>query len=366
MTAWPQRIAIVSDAWHPQVNGVVRSLGQLARELRGQGIEVEIFGPDRFSTLPCPFYPEIRLALWPKRRLHRMLREFQPDALHIATEGPLGLSARRWAMRQRYAFTTSFHTRFPEYLAARLPLPRALTERVVYRWMRSFHGSASAVMAATPSLIGELTARGFSNLCLWTRGVDTEGFHPAARHEAGELPRPTFLYTGRLAVEKNIEAFLNLELPGSKLVVGDGPDRANLERRYPEVTFTGTLSGEALTRAYASADVLVFPSRTDTFGLVMLEALACGTPVAAYPVTGPRDILGAASPPVGGLDEDLRAAALTALTVDRSVCRRFAEGFSWAAATKMFVSNLVPMAGLRSRSAGRVLKSARVMRRLQA
>ena len=269
-------------------NGVVRSLGQLARELRSQGIEVEIFGPDRFSTLPCPFYPEIRLALWPKRRLHRMLRDFKPDALHIATEGPLGLSARRWAMARRYAFTTSFHTRFPEYVAARLPFPRAVTERVVYRWMRSFHRSASAVMAPTPSLIGELTARGFANVCLWTRGVDTVGFNPDLRREPTEQPRPVFLYAGRLAVEKNIEAFLNLELPGSKLVVGDGPDRPSLERRYPEVSFTGMLSGEALTRAYASADVLVFPSRTDTFGLVMLEALACGTLGRRLSGHGPR------------------------------------------------------------------------------
>jgi glycosyltransferase involved in cell wall biosynthesis len=366
MTGWPQRIAIVSDAWHPQINGVVRSLGQLVQELRQQGIEAEIFGPDRFQTLPCPFYSEIRLALWPTRRLHRMLRAFKPDALHIATEGPLGLSARRWAMGQRYAFTTSFHTRFPEYLAARLPLPRALTERVVYRWMRSFHGAASAVMAATPSLIGELTGRGFANVCLWTRGVDTVGFNPALRQDPGEAARPRFLYAGRLAVEKNIEAFLNLELPGSKLVVGDGPDRASLERRYPAVAFTGTLSGEALTRAYASADVLVFPSRTDTFGLVMLEALACGTPVAAYPVTGPRDILGAASPPVGGLDEDLRAAALAALSMDRAVCRRFAEGFSWAAATKMFLGNLVPMAGLRNAASVPKFKNTRVLTGLRA
>ncbi|MBW4023156.1 MAG: glycosyltransferase family 1 protein [Proteobacteria bacterium] len=366
MTNWPRRVAIVSDAWHPQVNGVVRSLGQLVREMRGQGIEVELFGPDRFATLPCPFYPEIRLALWPKRRLHRMLREFKPDALHIATEGPLGLSARRWAMRQRYAFTTSFHTRFPEYLAARLPLPRALTERVVYRWMRGFHGAASAVMAATPSLIGELRGRGFANVCLWTRGVDTKGFHPGLRGEPGGTARPVFLYAGRLAVEKNIEAFLELDLPGSKLVVGDGPDRAGLERRFPQVRFAGMLSGEALTRAYASADVLVFPSRTDTFGLVMLEALACGTPVAAYPVMGPRDILGAASPPVGGLDEDLQAAALAALQVDRSLCRRFAEGFSWSAATKMFLGNLVPMAGRRGIATRRNYRNARIPSGLRA
>jgi glycosyltransferase involved in cell wall biosynthesis len=366
MTGWPQRVAIVSDAWHPQVNGVVRSLGQLVRELRGRGIEVEVFGPDRFRTLPCPFYPEIRLALLPGQRLHRMLREFKPDALHIATEGPLGLSARRWARGERYAFTTSFHTRFPEYVAARLPLPRAWTERVLYHWMRSFHAAGSAVMAATPSLIKELSGRGFANVCHWTRGVDTAGFTPELRQETDGITRPVFLYAGRLAVEKNIEAFLDLDLPGSKLVVGDGPDRASLERRYPHVHFTGMLSGAALTRAYASADVFVFPSRTDTFGLVMLEALACGTLVAAYPVPGPRDILGGVEPPVGQLDEDLRAAALAALRVDRSSCRRFAERFSWSAASTMFLNNLVPVVHRKAASKPSSFKQARVPQGLRA
>lgn len=357
MTVWPQRVAIVSDAWHPQVNGVVRSLGQLVRELRARGIEVEVFGPDRFHTLPCPFYPEIRLAILPGQRLHEMLRDFNPDALHIATEGPLGLSARRWARGQRYAFTTSFHTRFPEYVAARLPLPRAWTERMLYRWIRSFHAAGSVVMAATPSLIKELSGRGFANVRHWTRGVDTAGFTPELRAEPDGLARPVFLYAGRLAVEKNIAAFLDLDLPGSKLVVGDGPDRASLERRYPDVRFTGMLKGAELTRAYASADVFVFPSRTDTFGLVMLEALACGTPVAAYPVTGPRDILAGVEPPVGQLDEDLRVAALAALQVDRSSCRRFAERFSWSAASTMFLNNLVPMANRKSEKSASFTKA---------
>lgn len=348
MTDWPRRVAIVSDAWHPQVNGVVRSLSQIVTELSARGIAVEVFGPDRFRTLPCPFYPEIRLALVPGRGLRRLLADFAPDALHIATEGPLGLAARRWARAEGHAFTTSFHTRFPEYVAARLPFPRAWTERAVYRWIRRFHGAGSAVMAATPSLIGELRQRGFGNVCHWSRGVDTVGFHPALRQEQSDLRRPIFLYAGRLAVEKNIEAFLALDLPGSKLVVGDGPDRAHLERRFPAARFTGMLSGEALTAAYASADVFVFPSRTDTFGLVMLEALACGTPVAAYPVTGPRDILSGAMPPVGGLDEDLRAAALAALGMDRAACRHFAENYSWGAAAAMFLRNLVPMASRRS------------------
>ncbi|GAB0113400.1 glycosyltransferase family 4 protein [Acidisoma sp. C75] len=348
MSSWPARVAIVSDAWHPQVNGVVRSLGQVVRELTARGITVEVFGPDRFRTLPCPGYPEIRLAIAPGRDLARMLKAFAPDALHIATEGPLGLAARRWARRHGYAFTTSFHTRFPEYVAARLPLPRAWTERIAYYLIRRFHRAGAAVMAATPSLIRELRQRGFGNVCHWSRGVDITNFRPDLREEEDGLPRPVFLYAGRLAVEKNVEAFLALDLPGSKVVVGDGPDRANLQRRFPSARFTGLLRGEALARAYASADVFVFPSRTDTFGLVMLEALASGTPVAAYPEPAPRDVLGAAMPPVGGLDEDLRAAALTALTIDRRHCRRYAERFSWQAASAMFLRNLVPIAGRRS------------------
>lgn len=360
MTNWPQRVAIISDAWHPQINGVVRSLGQLVQELRGRGIVVEVFGPDRFRTLPCPFYPEIRLALMPGQRLHKMLRDFKPDALHIATEGPLGLSARRFARAGGYAFTTSFHTRFPEYIAARLPFPRAWTEWLAYRWIRSFHAAGSAVMAATPSLIKELTGRGFANVCHWTRGVDTAGFTPDLRQETEGLARPVFLYAGRLAVEKNIEAFLALDLPGSKLVVGDGPDRVNLQKRFPEARFTGMLKGADLTRAYASADVFVFPSKTDTFGLVMLEALACGTPVAAYPVTGPRDIITGADPAIGRLDEDLRVAALAALSADRSACRRFAERFSWSAASTMFLNNLVPLASRRAASKTKGFKPARL------
>jgi glycosyltransferase involved in cell wall biosynthesis len=339
MEHWPRRIAIVSDAWHPQINGVVRSLSQLAQELEGRGIAVTVIGPDRFRTLPCPLYPEIRLALWPAAGLRRMLTEFGPDALHIATEGPLGLAARRWAIRRGHAFTTSFHTRFPDYLAARLPIPRRLT----YRWLRRFHGAGAATMAATPSLIGELRGRGFANLCLWTRGVDTAVFTPIARRE-DSLPRPVFLYCGRLAVEKNVAAFLALDLPGTRVVVGDGPDRTALAQRYPTAVFLGALSGEALSRAYASADVMVFPSRTDTFGLVVLEALASGTPVAAFPVQGPRDIIGGADPIVGALDEDLRRAAFAALKADRGQCRRFAERFSWSAAAAMFMSNLVPIA----------------------
>ncbi len=340
------RILIVSDAWKPQVNGVVRTLSTVAGELRDMGHEVEVIGPDRFRTIPCPTYPSIRLAVLPGRRLARMIETFAPDALHIATEGPLGLAARAWARRHRAAFTTSFHTRFPEYLAARTGLPPGLA----YAWLRRFHCGAG-VMVATASLRAELTARGFDRVRAWSRGVDLAAFHPvpdAAPREDWGLPRPIFLYVGRVAVEKNIEGFLSLDLPGSKVVVGDGPATASLQRRFPDAHFAGIRHGEALARAYAGGDVFVFPSRTDTFGLVILEALACGTPVAAFPVTGPLDVIGEAHG-VGALDPDLRQAALAALTADRATCRAYAEQFSWRACASLFRDNLAPLSvGIRS------------------
>lgn len=332
MGGW--RILIVSDAWFPQVNGVVRTLATVAGELRAMGHTVDVIGPDRFRTLPCPTYPDIRLALRPSRRLAEMIAAFRPDALHIATEGPLGLAARRWARRSGARFTTAFHTRFAEYLRARTGMPL----RPTYAWLRRFHRAAAATMVATDSLRAELAGRGFGGLVAWSRGVDTSLFHPQPGTDFG-LQHPVFLYVGRVAVEKNIGAFLDLDLPGSKLVVGDGPQLARLARRYPAVRFAGRLEGAALAAAYAGADVFVFPSRTDTFGLVLLEALACGTPVAAFPVTGPRDVLGTA--PVGVLDWDLRAAALRALTLDRAACRAFAEGFSWRASAETFLARLV-------------------------
>ena len=330
----------MSDAWRPQVNGVVRTLATVAAELAAMGHAVEVIGPDRFRTVPLPTYPDIRLAVLPRRALTRMIEAFAPDRLHIATEGPLGAAARAWARRRGVAFTTSFHTKFPEYLQARTGLPPSLA----YAWLRRFHNSGAGVMAATESLRADLAGRGFANIRPWTRGVDLALFRPSPREDWG-LPRPVFLYVGRIAVEKNLRAFLDLDLPGAKVVVGDGPQLAELRRDYPAVRFTGARFGAALARAYAGADVFVFPSLTDTFGLVLLEALACGTPVAAFPVTGPRDIIGAAAPAVGAVDADLRQAALAALKADRTACRAHAEAYSWRACAEMFLAHLVPVDG---------------------
>jgi glycosyltransferase involved in cell wall biosynthesis len=332
------RILIISDAWQPQVNGVVRTLTTLAGELRDMGHEVEVIGPNRFRTIPCPTYPDIALSLLPGRRLIRMIEAFQPDALHIATEGPLGLAARRWARRTGFAFTTAFHTRFAEYVNARTGIP----VRPLYAWMRRFHAAGHGTMVATASLRDELAGRGFSNIRSWSRGVDLSLFRPEPREDFG-LPRPIFIHVGRIAVEKNIAAFLDLDLPGSKVVVGGGPMLARFQRDYKDVLFTGPKHGEALARAYAGADVFVFPSLTDTFGLVILESLACGTPVAAYPVTGPKDVLAGAEGCVGAVDTDLRAAALRALSADRAACRRHAETYSWRACAETFLSHLVPL-----------------------
>ncbi len=318
----------------------MRTLATVAGELAAMGHAVEVIGPDRFRTLPCPTYPDIRLSLLPRRALARMIEAFQPDALHIATEGPLGLAARAWATRRRLAFTTAFHTRFPEYLHARTRIPTALS----YAWLRRFHGAGSGMMVATASLREELAARGFRHVRTWSRGVDTALFQPEPADPWEGLPRPVFAYIGRVAVEKNIGAFLGLDLPGSKVVVGDGPSRPALERRFPDARFVGARHGSALAQAFAGSDVFVFPSLTDTFGLVMLESLACGTPVAAFPVTGPKDVL-TAGIGIGAVDADLRAAALRALaTRDRAACRAFAERFPWRACAEAFLANLVPMA----------------------
>ena len=336
------RILIVTDAWKPQVNGVVRTLSTVVEELRAMGHVVEVIGPDRFRTVPCPTYPDISLSLLPRRRLVRLIEAFKPDALHIATEGPLGLSARRWAKQTGFAFTTAFHTRFAEYIQARTGIP----VRPIYAWMRRFHGASHGTMVATQSLRDELSSRGFRNIRSWSRGVDLDLFKPLPREE-WDLPRPIFIYIGRVAVEKNIGAFLNLDLPGSKVVVGGGTQLASLQREYPNVTFTGPRYGEALARAYAGADVFVFPSLTDTFGLVLLESLACGTPVAAFPVTGPKDVLTNSDGKIGSVNTDLRVAALDALTADRLACRVHAERYSWRACAEIFLSHLVPLMGQR-------------------
>jgi glycosyltransferase involved in cell wall biosynthesis len=342
-TAAHLKILIVTDAWSPQVNGVVRTLETLGKDLASLGHTVRFITPLGRRTFPLPTYPEIRLALFQRRALMREIRAFAPDAIHIATEGSLGLTARRICLKHGIAFSTAFHTRFAEYVHARF---RMVPERVIWRWLRWFHHPASAVMVATNTLKRDLAAHGFKNLRLWSRGVDIEKFQPVA---GARLPyeRPIWITVGRVAVEKNIEAFLSLDLPGTKVVVGDGPAKAALAQKYPQARFLGSLSGEALTRAYAGSDVFVFPSRTDTFGLVTLEALACGLTVAAYPVEGPRDVIGPeieGARDVAALADDLQAACLGALDLARHPQglspRAFAESHSWRACTLQFLHNI--------------------------
>ena len=323
------KLLIVTDAWHPQVNGVVRSIENLVRELGPLGIEVDILSPAEFRTAPLPGYPEIRLALTTPGRVSRRIAESDPDFIQIATEGPLGLLARRAALK-RTGFTSSYHTRFPEYVSARYPIP----ESWLYRFMRWFHNAGLGCFVVTESLRRELAAKGFTNLHIWSRGVDTELFRPDYPAPL-DLPRPVFLHVGRIAVEKNVETFLAMDLPGSKLVVGGGPMLDDFKTRYPAVTFTGAKSGSELAALYAMGDVFVFPSLTDTFGLVLLEALASGVPIAAYPVTGPVDILGESG--AGFLDQDLRKAALACLDVPKARARSRAEEFSWQSCAGQFM-----------------------------
>jgi glycosyltransferase involved in cell wall biosynthesis len=311
----PPRLLIATDAWRPQVNGVVRTLEGLIVEAPDLGVDLKLMTPERFHSVPLPTYPEIRLALTTTGEIGRAIERIAPDAIHIATEGPIGYATRRWCLRTGTPFTTCYHTRFPEYLAARLPVPLAAG----YAAMRHFHSAAAATMVATPSLERELRARGFSRLRVWRRGVDVSIF--ASGMPSVSFPRPIFLTVGRVAIEKNLEAFLQLDLPGTKVVVGDGPAKKDLERKFPAARFVGSAHGRELADYYGSADVFVFPSRTDTFGLVMLEALAAGVPVAAFPVDGAKEILGESG--CGAVSEDLRSAALEALTISRSACRAF-------------------------------------------
>jgi glycosyltransferase involved in cell wall biosynthesis len=330
------RILIATDAGRPQVNGVVRTLGRVTAELRKAGHRVRLVEPRLFRTLPCPSYPEIRLAVLPYRRCRRLVEGFRPDAIHIATEGPIGQAVRRYCLARGLAFTTAYHTRFPEYIRARTGLPLAIG----YAAVRRFHAPSAAVMVATETIERELLRRGFGNIRRWSRGVDTELFRP--REEPFlDLPRPIHLYVGRLAIEKNLDAFLGLELPGSKLVVGDGPARGPLERRHPDAVFVGAKTGEALARHYAAADLFVFPSRTDTFGLVLLEALASGLPVAAFPVPGPLDVINGCR--CGVLDEDLARAIEAARDIPPERCRAHALEFSWPRSAEQFRFNLVPV-----------------------
>jgi glycosyltransferase involved in cell wall biosynthesis len=331
------KILVATDAWHPQVNGVVRTLSQVAHEARALGTDVEFLSPLDFRTLPMPGYPEIRLALTGPGDIERRLDVARAECVHIATEGPIGHAVRRVCIKRGMPFTTSFHTRFPDYLAERLPLPEQWTTKLAWAWLRRFHAPSAAVLAATPTLQQELIDRGFNNVKLWSRGVDAQLFHPSRRKEL-DLPRPIFLTVGRVAVEKNLEEFLKLDLPGTKLVVGDGPARAQLEKAYPHAVFAGAKQGEDLAHVYASADVFVFPSLTDTYGLVLLEALASGVPVAAFPAAAPRDVIGDA--PVGVLDNDLRRACLEALELDRVSCRDFAERLTWRACAQTFLDHV--------------------------
>jgi glycosyltransferase involved in cell wall biosynthesis len=326
------RILVATDAWHPQVNGVVRTLTTTAESARALGAEVSFLTPESFRTFAMPSYRDLRLALPRPAKVARLIAEARPDAIHIATEGPIGLLVRRYCRKHDLPFTTSFHTRFPDYVSARAPVP----ESWVWATLRWFHGTSEAVMAATPALAAELRARGFRNVVLWPRGVDTSLFRP--RDVDLCLPKPVYLCVGRVAVEKNLEAFLDLDLPGTKVIVGDGPARTALEQSYPDAVFLGSQQGEALAAAYAAADVFVFPSRTDTFGLVLLEALASGLPVAAFPVMGPRDVIGDA--PVAVLSEDLRSACLSVLHISPQACVEFAGRHTWEAAARAFIDNM--------------------------
>ena len=326
------RVLVATDAWHPQVNGVVRTLTMTAEAAKAFGDDVSFLTPQSFRTVAMPSYPDLRLALPYGAKIARLIDDARPDSIHIATEGPIGLAVRRYCRKHGVPFTTSFHTRFPEYASARLPV----RESWIWAALRAFHRPSQAVMAATPALASELRARGFRNVVLWPRGVDTSLFHPRIA-DLG-LPRPVFLCVGRVAVEKNLEAFLELELPGTKVIVGDGPARAALARKYPQAVFLGARQGEELADIYAAADVFVFPSKTDTFGLVLLEALASGVPVAAFPVTGPRDVLG--SVPVGALNDDLRLACLASLRISPQACLEFAAGHTWEVSARAFIENM--------------------------
>lgn len=331
------RIAIITDAWAPQVNGVVRTLGAITGELRRRGHDVAVIAPDQFRSFACPTYPEIRLALATRRAVGARLDDFRPDAVHIATEGPLGWAARAHCLARGRDFTTAYHTQFPDYLARRTGLPAALFWPVI----RHFHRQSAGVMVATETVARQLRRQGVARLRPWSRGVDLAAFGPdrAPPDLFCNLPRPIQLYVGRVAVEKNIEAFLASSHPGSKVVVGDGPALVAMRRAFPDAHFLGRQTGAALASCYAGADVMVFPSRTDTFGLVMLESLACGTPVAAFPVAGPLDVLTDAC---GAMDESLDRAIACALTRDRADCVAHGRRFGWQASTDQFLAALEP------------------------
>jgi glycosyltransferase involved in cell wall biosynthesis len=331
------RVLVATDAWHPQVNGVVRTLTSLARHASALGVSIDFLSPDGFPSVPVPTYPELRLALPSRRQVARRIEEAKPDAIHIATEGTIGHMVRAYCRSRGRPFTTSYTTRFPEYISARAPIPQSW----IYAALRRFHSAATVTMVATPSLFRELGQRGFFNLGMWTRGVDTDLFRPD-RAIVLDFPRPIFVTLGRIAVEKNLEAFLSLDLPGTKVVIGKGPQEEELKRRFPQARFLGLLENGILAGHLAAADVFVFPSRTDTFGVVQLEALASGLPIAAFPVTGPKDVVG--NNPIGVLSEDLRTACLGALRVSRDACRTFALDHSWETSARQFIGHVQKVA----------------------
>jgi len=327
------KVLVATDAWHPQVNGVVRTLNSLARASNKLGVTVEFLTPDGFPSFQLPTYPGLRLAIPNRRGIAERIEAAKPDAIHLATEGPIGFAVRAYCRRHDRPFTTSYTTRFPEYISARSPIP----ERWIYRVLRWFHSGATVTMVATPSLTKELSERGFEHIGMWTRGVDIDLFRPDRAIDLG-FPRPIFMTVGRVAVEKNIEAFLSLDLPGTKVVVGSGPQEAKLKREFPNAKFLGSLENGTLAAHLAAADVFVFPSRTDTFGIVQLEALASGVPVAAYPVTGPMDVIG--DRPVGVLNEDLGRACIEALKLSRDACRSYALEYSWENSARQFLGHV--------------------------
>jgi glycosyltransferase involved in cell wall biosynthesis len=335
------KLLLVSDAWFPQVNGVVRAISTVCRYLESWGHEIVVLEPGLFKNVPAPTYPEIRLALCTPRSVGRFIDETNPDAVHIVTEGPLGFTARWCLKRRKMPFTTSFHTLFPQYLRPRFGIP----ERWTFAAMRRFHSAAAATMYSTPTLRAMLEANGFRNLARWVRGVDTDVFRPIAAKELN-LARPIQLYVGRISVEKSLEDFLTLDNPGTKVLVGDGPMRQELEARYPDAHFLGVKQGDDLVAHYCAADVFVFPSRTDTLGLVMLEAMGCGVPVAAFPIHGPLDVV--ADSAAGILDEDLGTAIEQAIGIDSEICRNRAREFSWETSSREFEANLVSTRGLDS------------------
>ncbi len=326
------KIAIITDAWEPQVNGVVTTLRTTQETLNKLGYTVEVFTPNNYKTIPCPTYPEIRLALRPKAKLKKSLENFKPDAIHIATEGPMGMAARSICKNNNWAFTTSYHTQFPEYIRERAPIPLGIT----YAFFRWFHSGAAQTLVGTKKQQELLTSHGFKNLVIWPRGVDTDIFTQSDKNFLTD-ERPILIYVGRVSVEKNIEAFLELDLPGTKYVVGDGPAYSELKQKYPLVKFAGYKFGKELAKYIAASDVFVFPSKTDTFGIVMLEAMACGVPVAAYPVTGPIDVV--RKDKTGCLNEDLAQAVDCALQLDSKDCLQQASEYTWEKASKIFAAN---------------------------